>query len=211
MGACHSLNSKRGKIPMQSQDEMALQQCKAYEQKLSNYVKDLETKEKNAKDKAKVLIRQKQKDRAKFYLKQCKFYRQQAKIAQGKLDMVEDQIINLENAKTRNETYTALVEGKEALQKLQKEINIEELEKVKEDFDNLKEKDKEMGDFLKERGLENEAECEEEINKLTKEIQSEKTNNLVNLPNVPNTQINTNQRANLPQNIALNQKKVILA
>ena len=212
MGACDSLNSNRAnQVPAQSQEQIILQQCKQYEEKLSNYVKDLETKENNAKEKAKDLIRKKQRDRAKFYLKQSRLYKQQAKIAQGKLDMVENQIINIENAKTSKDTLNALREGNEALKQLQKEVNIEELEKIKEDMDELKEKDKEMGDYLKERGLENEDEYEEELNKLSNEIQGENKQNIPNLPNVPNTKINSNQIENLPQNNAINQKQIVMA
>ena len=118
--------------------------------------------------------------------------------------MIDEQIINIENAKTAKDTLYALNQGKEALNNLQKDVKIEELDKMKEDFEDLKEKDKEIGDYLKERGIEDEAEWEEELNELTKEIQKDNnintnnenkntnTNNNTNLQNIPNTNLNAN-------------------
>ena len=207
MGTCDSRNNKKN-LKNMSEGERIYLQCKECREKLSKYVSDLEAKEKNSREKAKDLLRKKQRDRAKFYLKQGKLYKEQARIAQGKLDIMENQVINIENAKNAKETLDALKKGNEALQKLQKEIKLEDLDKIKDDIEDLKEKDKEIGDYLKERGLENEAECEEELNQLTKEIQGvNNNNNNINLPNVPNTQINANNQVKVPQNNIINQNQ----
>ena len=201
MGACDSMNSKRNmnNLPI-SQNERILMQCKECREKLAQYIKALETKENESREKAKDLIRQKQKDRAKLYLRQCKLYKTQAKISEGKLDMLDQQIINMENSMLTKDTLSALREGNVALQKLQNEVKIEDLEKAKDDLEYLKEKDKEIGEFFKERGIENEADCEEEFNQLTKEVQSD---NKINLPSIPNTQLNSNNNQ-LQQNLNIN-------
>ena len=202
MGKCHSMNENRQlKLNPNDENQRIYLNCKAFHEKLSNYIKNLELKEKKSREKAKELLRKKQRDRAKFYLKQCKLYREQARIAEGKLDMIENQIINIENTYNTKECLNALQKGNEVLTKVQKEINIEELEKVKDDLEDLKLKEQELGDYFKERGIKNEAECEEELNKLSKEIQKDENNTKVNL-NLPNVPIN-----NLNYNI--NQKQII--
>ena len=115
--------------------------------------------------------------------------------------------MNLENTALTKETLNALREGNFALQKLQNEVKIEDLEKAKDDLEDLKEKDKEIGEFFKERGIENEADCEEEFNQLTKEVLND-NNNKVNLPNVPNTKLNDNKNQ-LQQNLNLNMNRNI--
>ena len=135
MGACNSVSAKKEVL---SENEATLMHCKQTREKLSKYIKDLETRENNAREKAKNLLRSKQRDRAKLYLKQCKIYKDKAKIAEGKLDMIDEQIINIENAKTAKDTLNALNQGKEALHNLQNDVKIEELDKIKEDFEDLK-------------------------------------------------------------------------
>lgn len=194
MGACDSVNFKHNKnnLPI-SQNEKILLQCKESREKLAQYIKALETKEKESREKAKDLIRQKQKDRAKLYLRQCKLYKTQSKISEGKLDLLDEQIMNLENTTLTVDILNALREGNIALQNLQKEVKIEDLEKAKDDMEYLKEKDKEIGEFFKERGIENEADCEEEFNQLEKEVKEVQNDNKINLPSVPNTQLNENK------------------
>ena len=68
-------------------------------------------------------------------------------------------------------------------------------------MDELKDNDREIGDFLKEKLEEDEAGCEDELEQLVKEVQDEKNNNKnvnqnnnnnnIKLPNVPNSNINT--------------------
>ena len=225
MGACHSQNEVRIKNKKNfSEGEKIYLQCKSCREKLSNYIKALETKEKNSREKAKDLLRKKQRDRAKLYLKQCKKYKEQIKIAEGKLDMMDDQIINIENLYNTKDVMKAIKQGNETLQKVQKDINIEDLEKIKDDLEDLKEKDKEVGEFFKDKVNEDEADCEEELNNLEKEMQNNNKNvndknksenintknnvNLPNLPSVPNTKI-TDNRVQIQQNYAQNKKQII--
>ena len=78
-----------------------------------------------------------------------------------------------------------LKQGNEVLNKLQNTIKIEEWEKIKDNMDELKEKDKEISDYLKEYGI-NEAEYDEQVNneldKLLNEIGG--GDNKTDLPNV---------------------------
>ena len=194
--------SKSNKIAAKKNNEyIVLDQCRATRDKLEIYIQNLELKEKMTKEKVKECLRKKQRDRAKFYLKGCKAYQQRIKIAEGKLSMIEDQIMNIENAHNHKDAIMALQQGNMALKQIQKEVTIEDLENVKEQMDELKDNDREIGDFLKEKLEEDEAGCEDELEQLIKEVQDEKNNNKnvnqnnnnnnIKLPNVPNSNINT--------------------
>lgn len=71
MGTCNSPNAKKEVL---LENESTLLHCKQTREKLSKYIKDLETKETNAREKAKNLLCLKQRDRAKLYLKQSKIF-----------------------------------------------------------------------------------------------------------------------------------------
>ena len=170
-----------------SQNEKVILQCKQCRDKIKGYIRNLEKKENKSREKAKELVRNKQKDRARLYLKQCKLFREQSKVADGQLDIINQQIANIESTSNMSECMSCLKQGNTVLKKLQEEVNIEHWEDIRDDLEELKERDREIGDFFKERGIdeeEYEAECENELNKLLYEIQG--TNDL---PNVPKTKI----------------------
>ena len=104
--------------------------------------------------------------------------------------MIEEQIVNIESASNMNECMKVLQKGNTVLKNLQNDVNIEHWENIRDDMEELRERDREINDFFRERGIDEEecdAECEDELNKLLIEIQG---NNLLDLPNVPNTKIN---------------------
>ena len=196
---CESANEKRHQqqqIKAQqkniqlSETENAIIQCKTCRDKIKKYIRNLEQKEIKSKEKAKELLRKKQRDRAKLYLKQSKLFREQSKVADGQLQMIEGQIVSIESATNLNECNKVLQKGNEALKNLQKDVNIEHWDNIRDDLEELKERDREIKDFFKERGIEEEEyenECEDELNKLLFEVQG--GNNQLGLPNVPNTTI----------------------
>ena len=195
---CESANEKRHQQQVKNQrknvtlseTENAIIQCKTCRDKIKKYIRNLEQKEIKAKEKAKELLRNKKRDSAKLYLKQCKLFREQSKTAEGQLQMIEEQIVNIESASNMNECMKVLQKGNTVLKNLQKEVNIEHWENIRDDMEELRERDREINDFFRERGIDEEecdAECEDELNKLLIEIQG---NNQLDLPNVPNTKIN---------------------
>ena len=195
---CESANEKRHQQQVKNQrknitlseTENAIIQCKTCRDKIKKYIRNLEQKEIKAKEKAKELLRNKKRDSAKLYLKQCKLFREQSKTAEGQLQMIEEQIVNIESASNMNECMKVLQKGNTVLKNLQNDVNIEHWENIRDDLEELRERDREINDFFRERGIDEEecdAECEDELNKLLIEIQG---NNLLDLPNVPNTKIN---------------------
>ena len=171
-----------------SQTEKAILDCKSCRDKIKKYIKSLEIKEQKSMDKVKELLKKKQKDRAKFYLKQNKLFSEQTKVADGQLEMINQQIANIESTTNLNEWAAVLNRGNNVLKELQKEVNVEHWENIRDDLDELKERDEEIKDFFKEKGIEQEEleeQCDEEINKLLEEIHG----NDINLPTVPKEQI----------------------
>ena len=185
----------RTKSPKLSQNEKAILQCKQCRDKIKSYIKRLTEREKKSRLKVRELLAAKERDRAKFYLRQAKLHSAQIKTYDGQLEMIENQITQIESAATMQECLTVLNNGNAVLKKMQNSIKIEEWEKVKDDLEELKEKDKEVSDFLKEYGI-NEAEMDNEINndldKLVNEINGNKAED-IKLPEVPKEQITNDQ------------------
>ena len=211
----HLKNSAQKTVVQLSPTERAILDCKSCRDKIKRYIKNLEQKEQRSKLKVKELLRLKQRDRAKLYLKQSKLFSEQTKIADGQLDMINQQIANIESTSNMNECAEVLNRGNAVLKQLQNEVNIEHWENIKDDLDELKERDREIGDFFKEKGIDEEeleTQCDDEINKLLAEMQG----NDNQLPNVPKEQIpqDTNENdiknKNKVKNKVKNKNKVIV-
>jgi len=172
-----------------NETETAILQCKTCRDKIKQYIKKLEKRQKDCREKAKQLLLSKERDRAKIYLRQSKLHQEQIKISDGQLEMVENQIKQIESAQNLQECQAVLKQGNEVLKNLHNTIKIEEWEKIKDDMDELKEKDQEISNYLKEYGI-NEAEYDDQVNsdldKLIKEIEG---GNKIDLPNVPKDKI----------------------
>ena len=193
MGVCNSDRKERKvrerKPVTLTETETAILQCKTCRDKIKQYIKKLEKRQKDCREKAKQLLLSKERDRAKIYLRQSKLHQEQIKISDGQLEMVENQIKQIESAQNLQECQAVLKQGNEVLKNLQNTIKIEEWEKIKDDMDELKEKDQEISNYLKEYGI-NEAEYDDQVNsdldKLIKEIEG---GNKIDLPNVPKDKI----------------------
>ena len=199
MGICGSGNERkvRQRKPVTlNETENAILQCKTCRDKIKQYIKKLEKRQKDCLEKAKNLLSSKERDRAKIYLRQKKLHQEQIKISEGQLEMVENQIQQIESTQNLQECMACLKQGNEVLKKLQSTIKIDEWEKVKDDLDELKEKDKEIGNYLKEYGID-EAEYDDQVNKeydkLLKELEGGEK---IDLPSVPKEEIKEDNKVN---------------
>ena len=183
----HLRNSNRNQVQL-SQTEKAILDCKSCRDKIKRYIKSLEQKSENSMTKVRELLQKKQRDRAKFYLKQSKLFSEQTKVADGQLQMINEQISNIESTTNMAECAAVLTNGNKVLKQLQNEVNIEHWENIRDDLDELKERDDEIKEFFKEKGIEQEEldeQCDDEINKLLEEIHG----NDIDLPQVPKEKI----------------------
>ena len=215
MGVCNSDRKERKvrerKPVTLNETETAILQCKTCRDKIKQYIKKLEKRQKDCREKAKQLLLSKERDRAKIYLRQSKLHQEQIKISDGQLEMVENQIKQIESAQNLQECQAVLKQGNEVLKNLQNTIKIEEWEKIKDDMDELKEKDQEISNYLKEYGI-NEAEYDDQVNsdldKLIKEIEG---GNKIDLPNVPKDKITEDKNKEDKKVETINVKKKAVA
>ena len=206
----HLRNSNRNQVQL-SQTEKAILDCKSCRDKIKRYIKSLEQKSENSMTKVRELLQKKQRDRAKFYLKQSKLFSEQTKVADGQLEMINQQISNIESTTNMNECAAVLSNGNKVLKQLQNEVNIEHWENIRDDLEELKERDDEIKEFFKEKGIEQEEldeQCDDEINKLLEEIHG----NDSDLPQVPKEKIPEDTvDVNANKNKAKIKKKIIKA
>ena len=197
MGICGKDNEERRvreRKPIQlNQTETTILECKQCRDKIKQYIKRLNQRETKCREKAKNLLRSKERDRAKIYVRQSKLHKEQIKVSEGQLEMVEKQISQIESAQNLQECMSVLKQGNEVLQKLQSTIKLDEWEKIKDDMDELKEKDQEISNFLKEYGV-NESEYNEEVDKELDKLLKEVEGNKIDLPNVPKEEIKEDKR-----------------
>ena len=206
MGVCNSTNKNKNKsknINDLDQNEKVLLECKMCRDKIKNYIKKCETTALKKRQKAKELLKNKQKDRAKVYLNQSKFHLTQAKVGDGQLKLIEDQINELQKATQLNEIRKVLENGNKVLKQLQSEINIEKWQEIKEDMEGLKEQQDEIGEFLRNNNI-NEDEYEKDVQEEFEKLQKDLENDL-NLPEVPKNKINVQK-----ENNENNNKKIVL-
>ena len=171
MGSFLCPESKTAEI---NNEERAILDCKICRDKIKKYIKSLQNNANLKKQKAKEALQNKNRDRAKLYMRQSKMCSEQIKVADGQLEMIETQINQIESAQNQRDVFNVLKQGNAALEKLQKEVNIEKLQKISDELEDLKEQNKEITAFFKERGIEeNEEELDDELSKLIDSVQKE--------------------------------------
>ena len=157
-----------------NKEERALLDCKLCRDKIKRYIKSLEKNATLKKQKAKEALQNKNKDRARLYMRQSKMYQEQIKTAEGQLEMIENQITQIESAQNKKDVFNILKQGNDVLKKLQEEVNVEKLQEISDDMNDLKEQNDEITQFFKERGIEeDEGEIDDELNKLINSVQQE--------------------------------------
>lgn len=152
-----------------NQQEQAIFDCKKTRDKIKEYIKRLQKIETLRKEEAKRALKEKNRDRAKLFLKQSKLYAEQINSATGQLNAIEEQITRIETAEHQKEILTVLEQGNKVLKSLTEEVNVEKLEKVVDDMNDLKYQQEEIANFFKNHGMDEnlvEEEVDKELEKL---------------------------------------------
>ena len=171
MGCLLCPTSRTTKI---NQEERALLDCKICRDNIKKYIKSLEKNSSLKKQKAKEALKNKNRDRAKLYMRQSKMYQEQIKASEGKLEMIETQISQIETAQNQLDVFNVLKQGNNILKKLQEEVNVEKIQEIADDLNELKEQNDEITQFFKEKGIEeNDEEIDNELDKLIDNVQKE--------------------------------------
>ena len=197
MGCLLCPTSRTTKI---NQEERALLDCKICRDNIKKYIKSLEKNSSLKKQKAKEALKNKNRDRAKLYMRQSKMYQEQIKSSEGKLEMIETQISQIETAQNQLDVFNVLKQGNNILKKLQEEVNVEKIQEIADDLNELKEQNDEITQFFKEKGIEeNDEEIDNELDKLIDNVQKEEGK--IDLPLANKEKIEEND------NIEINEEK----
>ena len=197
MGCLLCPTSRTTKI---NQEERALLDCKICRDNIKKYIKSLEKNSSLKKQKAKEALKNKNRDRAKLYMRQSKMYQEQIKASEGKLEMIETQISQIETAQNQLDVFNVLKQGNNILKKLQEEVNVEKIQEIADDLNELKEQNDEITQFFKEKGIEeNDEEIDNELDKLIDSVQKEEGK--IDLPIANKEKIEEND------NIEINEEK----
>jgi charged multivesicular body protein 6 len=195
MGPCYATknkNSKTNEVKRRenglSKNEKVLLECKQCRDNIKLYIKKLERTSNVKREKAKELLKNKQKDRAKLYLKQSKFHLEQVKISEAQLTMIEEQINNIESTTQMLEIQKVLEKGNNVLKEMQKEMNVEKWEKIKDDMDELQEEQNEINQFFREHDIDVQ-QADDEVNEMFNKMEKELGLNEEKLPEVPQGKI----------------------
>lgn len=164
---------EKSNIAKINETETTILQCKITRDNIKVYLKKLEKSSDLKKEKAKEALKQKNKERARMYLRQAKVFSEQVKGTEMQLEMIEEQIAQIEIALNQSDAIKVLQQGNEILKQLHKEVNVEKFERIAEEMVELKDQQDEIAEFFKQRGL-NPEEEEEAINdELDKLMQNE--------------------------------------
>ena len=193
MGPCFATkNKKSNEVKIRenvlSQNEKVLLECKQCRDNIKLYIKKLERTSNVKREKAKELLKNKQKDRAKLYLKQSKFHLEQVKISEAQLTMIEEQIDNIQSTTQMLEIQKVLEKGNNVLKEMQKEMNVEKWEKIKDDMDELQEEQNEINQFFREHDIDVQ-QADDEVNEMFNKMEKELGLNEEKLPEVPQGKI----------------------
>ena len=172
MGFFFSKKKESPKVVLKA-DEQAILKCKICRDNIKKYIKKLENDSKVKKQKAKEALQQKNRERARMNLRMEKMYQEQIKTAYRQLEMIDNQITQIESAQAQKDVMTVLQEGNAVLKKLQDEVNVDKFREISDDMEEIKEKNDEISEFFKERGIDEEESVNEELDKLIASVQSE--------------------------------------
>jgi charged multivesicular body protein 6 len=163
MGSILSFCNKTSPPQTLDKQEQAIMDCKICRDKIKSYIKRLEKQEATKRNQAKLELKNNNRDKAKRLLNQSKIFNEQQKVANGQLNMIQDQIIQIENAQIKKDALIVLQQGNAVLQKLNEEVSLEKWEKISDDLNDFKSQQNEISDFLNNRGIDQEA-FDDEIN-----------------------------------------------
>lgn len=136
-----------------NENDRVIAEVKLTRDKVKNYLKKLETSISACQACVKECIRNKQKDKAMLALRKQKYLEKNLENGRGQLLNLEGQILSIENAQIQKNVYEALKEGNEYLKNLNKELTVEDVNKLMEDTAEAIEYQQEVGRILAQQGI----------------------------------------------------------
>ena len=172
------LFGKKKKNPAENKDK-ALQTI----QNLDQQLKDLELKidhydkqAQNLTNEAKAKLKAGDKAGAKKLLTKKKRFVEQIKQLEGAQNMMEEQKMMLENQYSMKQIFETVSSTNQAIKEMGKGVSVEEIEKAREEMKEIKDAQKDMGDFFAEYAEAGNEEVDEELDQLEAEMAKEEVN-----------------------------------
>ena len=141
-------------------------------------IKNLETKCKALEDEAKAKLKAKDRSGAARLVAKKKKYVEQIKQLEGAVAMMEEQKMMLDNTIQLSGVMKTIKNTNAVVKEAAKEMNIEELDKMKEDMEELKADQEELTGFFKEYGEQNTEDVEEDLAELEAQMEKEEAGEL---------------------------------
>jgi charged multivesicular body protein 6 len=154
----------RSRVNKLNEQEQAVFNCKICRDKIKTYIKRLQVGQRKKMDLVKLELKDGNRDAAKMYLNQSKLLKEQIKVAEGQLNMIEEQVARIETAEHQKDAIRVLEQGNAVLKKLNEEVNVEKWERMADDMSEIKQQHDEIGNFLRNHNI-NHTDFDEEIEK----------------------------------------------
>jgi charged multivesicular body protein 6 len=166
MGCIQAKNKSRSKSRVNQADKV-IAELKMTRDKVKNYLKKLESLILSCKNCVTQCIRAKQKEKAMLALRKQKYLEKNLESGQKELLNLEGQILAIENAEMQKSVYDALKQGNEFLKALNKELTVEDVDKLMAETEDAIEYQQEVGRALAEQGIrEDDRDLERELQEL---------------------------------------------
>ncbi|OMJ79324.1 hypothetical protein SteCoe_20665 [Stentor coeruleus] len=164
-----------------NEEDKAIAQIKITRDQVKNYLKKLESNISQLKAAIKECVKNKQKDKALLALRKQKFLEKNLETGRGELLNLEGQIASIENAQIQKNVYEALKQGNEFLKNINKQLTVEDVNKLMEETAEAIEYQQEVGRALAQQGIqEDDTDLLQQLDELDAVEALE-----VNLPSVP--------------------------
>lgn len=156
--------------------DLAAAELKITRDKLKNHQKKLESSIGSLQKCIIDCIRNKKKEQALLFLRKQKSVEKSALSIQNELLNIDYLVLNIENSQVQQKVFKALEEGNSILKQINKEVTLEDVDKLMADTEEAIEYQHEVGLALSRQGIDEE-DCLEQLEKL--EV------SLIDLPSVP--------------------------
>lgn len=137
-------------------------------------IQHLEAKKNGQNEMAKEKLKKGDKNGAKQCLQKKKWFDDQIKTIDGAMMMLEEQKMMLDSTLTMGSVYEALKQGNTAINNASEGFKVEDLDKIKDDMEDMKNAFEEKNEFFKEASVLDNPELDDELDQLANEIENEK-------------------------------------
>ena len=181
--------SEKRKKPEQSrirESDRAVAELKVTRDKIKNYQKKLETNIKSLQLGIIECIKSKKKDQALIALRKQKYLEKTLVSTQGQLMNIDSLVLNMETAEMQQKVVNALQQGNALLRQINKELTVEDVDKLMAETEEAIEYQHQVGLALANQGVSNDEDLLDQLESL--EVEN------IELPSVPDRPLVSEQK-----------------